>query len=65
MNKVHKLNIKLIKHNRRDNKVFYTCYLCHREYHQDLTISYLPTNYGYYKDSSRHYCIKCFNLKFY
>ena len=57
--------IKLVKPvNRKDNKVFYSCYSCERKYHQDLMISYLPPNYGYYKDKGMHYCIKCYNKKF-
>jgi hypothetical protein len=65
MNKVHKLNLKLIKpRNKRDNIKFYTCDSCGKKYHQDLMISYLPTNYGYYKDDSTHHCIRCYNGKF-
>ena len=59
--KVIKL-VKLVK--RKDKKWFYSCASCDKTYHQDLMISYLPSNYGYYKDTAKYFCIRCYNKKF-
>ena len=66
MSNVIKLEGKYVeKRIRKKGKVkYYTCNSCNTKYHEDLMISYLPTNYGYYQDDSTHYCIKCYNLKF-
>jgi len=64
MNKVHKLNLKLLKPNRGEKKCFYSCDSCDRIYHQDLMISYLPSSYAYYKDTTKYFCIRCYNKKF-
>jgi len=41
------------------------CFSCDVEYVDDVMVTYRKSNYSYYEGNIEHYCLRCYNKKYY